>query len=293
MKKMSVAAACTQLKTVLAPFGFMPLRSNFFWAKTPETVQTVRITSIRRFPDKLDVTLGIWSPFGADAPVTTEIALERDLIAENIGDTRFTPSGAWDLALFDADDIARRVHMTGASFTTAADIVRHFSDRYADAWVTQALAAKSMPALLAALPAPMLTYPSPAPAPSDAETTAWLRKMELVLFEGWTPCPAMGPGFWIHAKEDGGFRYCAYLLSNKTGTVASIHYFSATVADLTQPRSDSAASRLVRVTRHAVRQGTLALQLPVYAQTPGVLAEARIAILEEIAQIPANAMRQE
>lgn len=292
MKKMSVAVASTQLKTVLAPFGFIPLKPNLFWAKTPETVQTVRITSVRRFPDKVDVTLGIWSPFGADAPITIEGALERDLITENIGDTRFTSTGAWDLAQFDAGDVARRVHMTGASFTRAADIVHHFSDRYADAGVSLALAGKCAPGLLAALPAPMLSYPWSAAALSDADMTSSLRTMAATLFAGWTPCPGMGPGFWIHPKEDGGFHYCACLLSNNTGTVASIHYFSATVADLTEPRSDAAASRMFRATRYAVRRGTLALQLPVHEQAPGALAEARLAILEELARTPANALRQ-
>ena len=181
--------------------------------------------------------------------------------------------------------------MTGASFNTGADIVRHFSDRYTDAWVSDALGDASEPAPLAALPAPALTYPTSAVAPSGADTTTMLRAMDAILFAHWLPCPGLGPGYWGNPQEDGGFRYCAYLLPNQTGTVASIHYFSATVADLTH-QSDAAASRMHRATKHAVRHGTLALQLPVTAHTSLMLAEARAAILQQLASTPANALLQ-
>jgi hypothetical protein len=48
MKKMSAAAACTQLKAALAPFGFLALKPHTFWGKTAEIVQVVDLAPVRR-----------------------------------------------------------------------------------------------------------------------------------------------------------------------------------------------------------------------------------------------------
>lgn len=286
---MSIARARSQLKAALTPLGFVQHMPNLFWCRTDEVLQVVRIDKVRRVPDAIEVELELWSPLETGV-APAEKALPRPLIIETIGDMASTPS-SWNLARFSASDVAWRVARIGAAFTLVADIARHYSDRYQEEWVKEALKGPVDLTQLDLFNAPQVCYPDAIPAPSGSSTSATLRMLEIDLFEGsWERCPDMD-GHWIHQTEDGGFRYCAYLLPNRTGTLASIHFYSASSADLERPTSISSLSTIARAIKYAVKIGMVAFQLPLLDIKPGALETARHLLREAIKEFPANATR--
>jgi hypothetical protein len=286
---LSIARACSQLKAALTPLGFVQCKPNLFWGRTGEVLQVVRINKVRRVLDAIEVELELWSPFGTGV-APAEKKLPRPLIIETIGDTASTPS-SWNLARFSPSDVAWRVGQVGAAFTLAADIAHHYSDRYHEEWVKENLKGPVDLTQLNLFNAPKIGYPNAIKAPSESSTSATLRKLEVDLFMGtWERCPDMD-GHWIYKTEDGGFRYCAYLLPNRTGTLASIHFYSATSADLGKPTSISSLSTITRAIKYAVKTGMLAFQLPLLDIRPGALDTARLLLREAIEEFPANAIR--
>ncbi len=286
---MSIAIARSQLRKVLAPLGFVELKPNTFWARTNEVLQFVQLGKVARVVDQLEIGLGFWSPFGSGAPTEAE-AMASPLIRETIGNTARTPN-SWKFAQFDADDVAQRIARIGAAFTRASDIAHHYSDRYHDEGKREALGEPLCTAHMDTFLAPLLCYSHATDAPSESQTQSLLRKLETELFAyGWAPLPSMD-GHWVSATGTGGFHYCAYLNANTTGTLASICYYTASLADLQGTRSQSSLSIIHRSIKHTVKRGALAVHLPLLDLNPAAVLAARLLLQEEIDAFSANAIR--
>lgn len=277
---MSIATARRQLKKALAPLGFVQRESNLLWARTDEVMQLVQISKVRRTPDLLEVDFAVWSPFGTAAGTAAQ-AIDQPLLQETVG--------TWKMDHFDADDAAWRISQIGAAFTRAADLARHYGDRYCEDWIGTALRSPLNLPLLDHIPA-RISYAHPVSAPSEAQAEAILCMLEHDLFsQGWQR-GGTSSRHWIHHGCDGGFQYCAYLLPNKTRTLAHIVYFTATAADLGNPRAEASMRRLFSAVKYAVRDGTRVFHLPLLQLDAAMVTTATVLLHESIGRFPANAI---
>lgn len=268
---MSAARIRSALAPALSTLGFVRRGSDFALKQT-ELEHVVSVFAVRRLTGFFDV---IHSVFERDGSLTLG-PNHQPLVRDRIGGFSKLYLNSWELSRFDPALALRQVSAIVGAFGSLADVEHFLSDRRDSdgAASPQTYASQSATSSLS----------------QEQEERALRHHSNAILRDHFVPAPRLGDDMWAHRLEVGGYRYCAYLKSNETATLATIMYFAFASRDIEKGRKTTEVIRLLYGTpKHLLSDSGQPILIPLAS---GAVDHASVTevLLKALAVTPPNSL---